>query len=228
MGAADQAPPPPNFDPINLVTIAPTAKVEAGVNANTTVRIEPLGSPAPLERQLPLNRLGTLLTAFEKSQQVPPLPVDTPYEYASLSTTEIRFDMVQGHVIQLVSGFGTGIGGRHYKFLPSTASILPQSENYFNTARWSELDAAEVAALPTSKNINVYQSNVTANAAVALANKFYVIKPVELPRVTLVYKNIGNLLLQQREAIIQLKISHAGDSEPSLAGGTGQACAPAW
>ena len=47
----------------------------------------------------------------------------------------------------------------------------------------------------------------------AIANKFYVIKPKSLPMPVLSYRNVGNMLAEQRTQVLGWMASHAGDAE---------------
>ena len=59
----------------------------------------------------------------------------------------------------------------------------------------------------------IYRSDATKDFRAELENKFYVIKPVKAELPTFSYDNVGNLLIEQRDKIIQLLINHAQDAE---------------
>ncbi|UUZ48832.1 hypothetical protein LP420_40290 [Massilia sp. B-10] len=59
----------------------------------------------------------------------------------------------------------------------------------------------------------LYNSDATSTISNALNGKFYVIRAVEMESPTLVYKNLGNVLLDQREKVLSWIASHANNAE---------------
>src|SRR5205085_958536 len=58
-----------------------------------------------------------------------------------------------------------------------------------------------------------YTSNAAATFRAALDDKFYVVKPLDLVAPTLTLKNVGTLLINQRDQILGWIASHAGNAE---------------
>ncbi len=199
----------------NQINIANTAKVEAGVGSTSIIQVRPVtfaGTP-----RLDPARLGTPLSVAEK--QSLGIPVDMSYVYGTLSVDQIAFEIRSGHVMKLVSPTQGGVVGHYYKFLPQTTqtaeSIIPHLEDFSNPGRWQDLGILtpqQIADLEAQAK-PVYDSNVTLTFGAALNNKFYVVKPAEFESPRLLYRNVGNLLLEQRQRILGWIESHAGDSE---------------
>jgi len=204
-------------DSFNTVKIATTAKIEAGVNNQSLVQLKPIKlggvfQQVPGGGDLVKNRLDTPLTADEKDELG--LAPEIAYEFARLDLDAIPFSISTGTIVQRVAGAGVnGIVGHYYKFLPvseSTVTVVLEQENFSNASRWQDLDSVAPAA---DENTTVYASNVTSALLAAMTDKFYVIKPVELDAPSFVYKNLGNLLLEQREKVLDWIQSHGSDPE---------------
>ncbi len=193
----------------NNVNIGTSATVEAGLNNKTQVLVKPIGS-------LPVSRLDTQLTDAEKTALN--LSPDVQYVYGRLDLSSITFTVSTGTVVHAVSGaIGGGTAGKYYQYLPQTTAgdeVILDKEDYSNTSRWHLMTDAEVAAYTadTSKAAP-YESDVTKNFATALTDQFYAIKPVNLPSPTLAYKNLGTVLLDERETVLGWMASHASDAE---------------
>ncbi|RJR48541.1 MAG: calcium-binding protein, partial [Desulfobacteraceae bacterium] len=204
----------PSVTSTNTVTIGTGALVQAGLNNKTFLHVKPTvllntDGNGVLD-QLPANRLNTELTTAEK--QALGIPADIKYHYAPLDLDAIPFGISQGTVVQAIAGAnGGGDVNAYYEYLPQTDeqsdSIVLETENYANTSRWRKLTGT-----PTEEQ-TVYQSDLTVDLRTALNGKFYVIKPVELDAPTLSYQNVGNMLLEQRQQVLEWMTSHAGNKE---------------
>src|SRR5207302_3728485 len=95
--------------------------------------------------------------------------------------------------------------------------------NYGDASRWRDLGPDSDTARHTALNsdgqpmnpddVLIYESNVTQALRDDLNGKYYVIKPVEIDAPTMVYKNVGNVLLQQREKVLAWIASHANNPD---------------
>ncbi len=200
----------------NTVNIANSAKVEAGLGSNVTYKIEPLtfngtrptigGVLAPTP-----DRVGQPLTAAEKQARA--LPVDVDFVFAPLSAGSISMPILNGYVFRLMSGAaGSGTIGGHYQYTGADTSIVPHTTLYGDASRWRQLTQAEINALPGS-DLVVYDSNITLNFALGLANKFYIVKPADASQPILSLRNVGTMLIKQYEDLVSWMGSHTGNSE---------------
>ncbi|MBW6493254.1 MAG: hypothetical protein K0B16_01635 [Burkholderiaceae bacterium] len=225
----------------NTVDIAATARVEAGVNNQTLVYIEPLkmngtdylAPKAPLtasQRTALEGGNSALMTDAQKTALG--LDPDIAYEYAPLDLDAIPFSISTGTVVQVVAGANSGgIVGDYYQWKPisdSSVEITLEAENFANTSRWIHL-SVDGSGNPIAQayddethtyhdiddpaNVTVYQSNATSVIRNGLLNKFYVIKPVELDAPSIIYQNLGNVLLEQREKVLSWIANHSSDAE---------------
>jgi Ca2+-binding RTX toxin-like protein len=198
----------------NTVSIAQAAKIEAGVNNQTLVHVKPITLNGALQK-VPggtdnvVDRIGTPLSAAEKAALG--LAADIPYEFAYLNLEAIPFSLSTGTVIQRVAGAGSGgVVGDYYKFLPvgdESTSVVLEDENFSDSGRWQHLGGT------APSDATVYPSNVTGELRTALDGKFYVIKPVELAAPTFNYKNLGNVLLEQRQRVLAWIENHSSNPE---------------
>ncbi|HET6789456.1 MAG TPA: hypothetical protein VFH49_15940, partial [Aquabacterium sp.] len=187
----------------NTVSIATTARVDAGVNNQALVHIRSqVADPVALD---------TELSASEKTALG--LSPDLHYEYSRLNLDAIPFSISTGTIIERVSGAGlNGTVGHYYKFLPVSdisLNVVLETEDFSNASRWQDLGAVA----PDPSENTVYRSDVTGELRDALTDKFYVIKPVDMDAPSFVYKNLGNLLLEQRETVLAWIESHGSDAE---------------
>ncbi len=90
-------------------------------------------------------------------------------------------------------------GGDWYEYSGSSATVNLQTTSYSSSSDWTQVQS--------------YASDDGENLTSNLDGKFFAIKPVELDDPNLVYANVGNLLLSQRNQLVEWMISHAGDSE---------------
>ncbi len=135
------------------------------------------------------------------------------YVFAAVPVNNIAFAIGRNYVVRVVAGANQGgVVGSHYRFLSGDQDIVPHAENYANAARWQLLSQAEVDALPTG-NAPVYDSDVTIRFANALQNKFFIVKHADTALPTLTLRNVGNMLLAQRQQILEWIASHAGNAE---------------
>ncbi len=191
------------------MNIANTAKVEAGLGSHSIYSIEPMTYGG--QTFLTPARLNTALTIAEK--QARGLPTDVNYVYGSIPLTKISFEIDNGYVMKVIAGANQGgVVGDYYRFLGGTAQIVPHLENFSDGARWQQLSQPEIDALPTG-NVPYYDSDVTVRFGNALQNKFFVVKHAELELPTLSVRNVGNMLLAQREKVLSWIADHVGNAE---------------
>jgi len=202
----------PQVSSTNTVNVGSSALVEAGINNKSLLHILPMKVDGAYE--LSPSRLGTELTPAEKTGLG--LDADLKYEYAELEVGKIPFSISTKTVIKVISGYNAGGAvGHYYSYVPETGnssdSIILEQENYGNSSRWEHLGSS---LTPEQQDeLTVYDSDATATFSAALDQKFYVIKPVELDLPTLSYVNIGNLLFEQRQIILDWLASHSSDPE---------------
>src|SRR5262245_18226924 len=125
----------------------------------------------------------------------------------NLST--IPFSNSTGTVIHAVAGsMGGGTAGNYYQYILITAfvtEVVLENENFADSSRWPNLGTDSNGAVNSNgqplnpADITVYDSDVAATLRNALKDKYYAIQPTELAAPTLVYKNLGNVLLEQRD-----------------------------
>jgi len=205
----------PSVSSTNTVNVATGALVEAGINNQTKVLLKPRYINGA--EQLPVGRLDTLLTAGEKTALG--LSADVEYEYARLNLDVIPFNINTGTVIKAISGaYAAGAAGHYYLWKPVTETSTPivlEQANFLDTNLWQDLGTTEPqdAPEPYDGAITIYDSNATLLLRQALQDKFYAIKPVDLEAPTFVYKNLGNVLLEQREKVLSWIESHSNNAE---------------
>jgi hypothetical protein len=174
----------------------------------TKVHIQPLmqGTTEILDE----SRLGTLLSDAEKDTL--DVPREMAYEYARLNLDAIPFSMSNGMAIHLVPGaFGSGVSGNYYEYVGEDGVAIDLgNEDFTNTSRWINRGPSDAVL---DNDITIYDSNVTDTIRNALLDKFFVIKPVELEAPSFTYQNLGNLLLEQRDKVIDWIISHGTNAE---------------
>ncbi|MBC8509085.1 MAG: tandem-95 repeat protein, partial [Chloroflexi bacterium] len=188
-----------------VVDLEPDAVIKGGINNKTIVLINPVkvgdaDDAAIMNRILSADPNDDFLTAAEKIALG--LSENIEYHYVSLNVENIKFTVTTGTIIHH--------GGQYYKFLPvalGSVQIDLMTENYANGSRWGTPTQAEI------DNGTVYESDVTEVFSTNLENKFYVVKPVELDSPTLNYLNVGNLLLDQRNQVLNWMDSHNGNDE---------------
>ncbi|MBX2867971.1 MAG: hypothetical protein KTR18_04825 [Acidiferrobacterales bacterium] len=187
----------------NDINIASTALVEAGLNNKTLVHVLPVEVNG--NARFDISDYGRELTPTELSELG--LDENLKYEYAPLDIDQIEFSIKQGYIIEDANN-----PGNFYEYAPDTSDgpdqIVLETQN-FASALWSSVTATEAA----DPDKVVYRSDVTTGFAANLENEFYVVKPVNLDSITLIYANIGNLLLAQLEQLEQWKINHITDGE---------------
>jgi hypothetical protein len=81
-------------------------------------------------------------------------------------------------------------------------------QDYTDTEIWEQLLPAEI-----TEDMAFVASNATLALKEQLENRFYVIKPVSLGDVTLSLKNVGAMLLEQRDQILSWMVNHAANTE---------------
>ncbi len=192
------------------VDIGSTSRVEAGVASTSVMRV--LSVPIT---NLPISRLGTKLNSAEKASLG--IPVGMDYEYARLPLSSIRFDIQRDAIFKVVAGANSGgVVDQHYRFLGTSSSAIPHQEDFSNAARWQPISQAEVDE-SVLKGQAVYQSNIVSDLAIRLTDKFYVVKPVAIDAPQLSYRNMGNLLLEQREELLGWIENHSAADDETLA-----------
>ncbi|MHC4066811.1 MAG: hypothetical protein ACYSUI_20230, partial [Planctomycetota bacterium] len=215
----------------NQVLIGNDVIIEAGLNNKTLAHLLPLTTKdnGPQKDLYGVEIADRLASTSEVPGIGPRLSDDelsalnlTPglkYEYSDFDLAQIAFNISQGTIIQVAEdGQGgivgrSGVAGNYYKYLPRTDeahAIILEDEDFSDDTRWESLGDT----LPEAESQNVvYQSDVTVQLGHDLEDKFYVIKPVEMAVPTLFYVNVGNLLLDQREQVVEWMVSHAGDPD---------------
>ena len=193
----------------NVIDIGLASKVEAGAGSNLTYTIHPMRYDATIN--LTPDRLNTSLTASEKTSRQ--LPQDVNFVFAPLNVGEIGFTVQAGYVMHLVNNaFSNGDADAYYRFLPSSEDIVPHLERYADSSRWQRLSQSEIDGLPASDS-PVYESDVTRSFSAGLTGKYFIVKPADTPLPSLALRNIGNLLLNQRDDIVGWMADHAGNAE---------------
>ncbi|MEM6398913.1 MAG: hypothetical protein AAF757_01595 [Cyanobacteria bacterium P01_D01_bin.116] len=192
----------------NQVNIGDSASIQAGANSQSVVQIKPL--VLNNTEQLSSDRLGTELTTAEKQNLGLNELID--WEYGELDLQNITFNISTGIVIQAVDGANTGgTAGNYYQYLPETGDasdvIILQSQDFSDTATWQDLGTTEPS------DATIYTSDVTVNLATQLEDKFYVVKPKDLDTLTLSYVNVGTLLVEQWQKVVNWITNHAGEEE---------------
>ena len=202
----------PTIESDNDVTIGSSAVLKAGVNASSVVLIRPVTDRASSGGlpNLPVDRIGTKLTATDKADLANDgfaLPATVDYSYGELDLSKTSYTVTTGTVVEAVAGaFGKGTAGQKYEYVPTaSASIQLDKEDYTNTARWKPVATADADTLVQSDSGLALQSR--------LNNKFYVIRPSDMPSPTLSLEDFGQLLIQQRDTIISWIASHSTDAE---------------
>ncbi|NNU43172.1 beta strand repeat-containing protein [Ramlibacter montanisoli] len=206
-----------NTNSTNVVNVATTAKIEAGINNQSVLQIKPVSLlPSGINIGDPLD--AATRTALG-------LDADIPYHYAALDLATIPFAINTGTVIKVVAGANAGgTVGNFYQFIPVSQfsqEVVLEQENFANTARWRPLgptleqgDAlANDGTAMLLANVVVYDSNITSRIRTAVEGEFFVIKPVELDAPQLIYKNLGNVLLEQRDKVMGWIASHSSNPE---------------
>jgi hypothetical protein len=154
------------------------------------------------------------------------LDPQVPYHYAPLKVDQISIDITIDTMVHVVSGYsGGGVPGHYYKFRPldargnlrtdlETVPVVLQTQNYADTSNWLDIGTSLPPGYnPNGDDLPVYESNYTANFEQALNNKFYLIKNPDLPSPSLSYRNVGNMLIAQREQILAWMASHSNNQE---------------
>ncbi|MFO0942485.1 MAG: hypothetical protein U0930_17240 [Pirellulales bacterium] len=205
------------------------------VSADSTVTAGLYNKSVLLVRSVPIDgfdtaKLGQALSApadfaWVATKTGVTLDQQIPYQFAPLNVSQIAIDISIDTIIHVVSGFaGNAVAGHYYKYRPldprgrlrndveSTALVL-QSQNYLDTQNWVDLGTSLPVGFDPDVNPPVYDSNHTAAFEQALAGKFYVIKNPDMPSPTLSYKNVGNLLVAQRNQVLSWMASHSNNTE---------------
>ncbi|QOV24150.1 beta strand repeat-containing protein [Anabaenopsis elenkinii] len=208
-----------DVDSSNQVNISNDVLIEAGINNKSTVQIKPVTvggvqqlNPARLDTKL--NRQGIAnnqLTDAEKSDLG--LDAETKYEYKALNLDSLSLSIYTGTLVRVIRGANSGGRvGHYYRYIPITDpapdAVMLEKENYGDTQRWEHLGTSPVLTDKT-----VYDSDTTVKFKNSLQNKFYVVKPTELDDVTLTYASLGNLLIEQRNQVLDWMGSHGTDPE---------------
>ncbi|MFO7964214.1 MAG: LEPR-XLL domain-containing protein [Desulfobacterales bacterium] len=210
----------------NTVSIGDNVLVEAGINNQSLVHIKPIslnGTDQPsvdtslgtVKSRLDSLASGEHLLLTHHEKELLGLDPALKYEYAYLTAGEIPLTVSDGIIIHLVTdSFGNGIAGHYYQFeLPGggSESIVLENEDYTVTSRWTDLGAS---LTPEQQDAyTVYESDVTKNFKTQLDGKLYVIKPLNLDTPTISCVNVTNLLMEQRQTVIEWMISHGTDPE---------------
>lgn len=82
------------------------------------------------------------------------------------------------------------------------------NQDYLNTDLWEALVPEEI-----TEDMAYIESDSTLSLQQSLEGKFYVIKPVSLGDVTLSLKNVGAMLMEQRDQILSWMTNHAANAE---------------
>ncbi len=159
------------------------------------------------------------------------LAADIPLEFAKLSIEAIPILLNYGTNVHVVSGAnGGGTVDGYYRYTPTDAvgnpltqatdiPVVLESANYADTSTWTPVIGSEAtrdANNPTqdwTRGFPVFESDLTLALREDLSNKFYVIKNPELPLPTLSYQNLGNLLVTQRDTVLDWMRSHGNNAE---------------
>ena len=195
----------------NTVTIGGSASIEAGLNSTTVVLIRPIA-------QLPSGRaLNDAVTLADKAALRAlgiAIPDDVPYSYKPLNLGTIKFAIGVGDIIK--------DGSTYYQYIAQDVppgGIDLETAVFTDTSTWRVLGATAFAATSTRPygpavsgiGDDYYDSDVTTGLKLALAGKFFVLAPDSLDAPTLTYQNVGTLLLEQRQQIVDWITSHANN-----------------
>ena len=142
----------------NLVTVAPSSRVEAGIQNQLLMHVLPLTVNG--EPQLAPERLGTALTAGEKATLQ--LDADQDYVYEALRANDIAVNVFSGTVVKVAvepadGGPAARAGeiGAYYLFDPATSAetdLMLEQQDYTDTELWTRIEVraatGTVAAQP--------------------------------------------------------------------------------
>ena len=155
------------------------------------------------------------------------LTLDTtiPYHFAPLKIDEIALDISIGTIVQAKPGaYFDGEDNVYYRYYPLDArgrlrtdvtatSLVLQNQDYTDTRNWQRIGLSLPGGFDQDNAPPVYTSDFTKSFEQSLSGKFYLIKNPNLPSPTLSYRNVGNLLVQQRNQVMSWIKSHANNPE---------------
>ncbi|MEQ1825678.1 MAG: right-handed parallel beta-helix repeat-containing protein [Pirellula sp.] len=206
-------------DSDNDVNIANTAKLSAGVASTSVVQIVPTvfdGSPHIIGGQQVA--IGSQLSIGAKAALS--IPTNMDYHYAAMDLEGVNIDFYTGFVVKAIANSAPGaIAGRYYQFKPQTTegpqSIVLHQENYADSSRWRDLGVLSPSQINDIEGLGllIYDSNTLESYAAQLVGKFAVVKQVDMESAKLVYRNIGNLLFEQRQQLLTWISEHSGEPE---------------
>ncbi|MFN7333087.1 MAG: right-handed parallel beta-helix repeat-containing protein, partial [bacterium] len=193
-------------DSFNRVNIDDTATLIAGLGSSAGVHILPINM-----RSFP----GSIVPNAEldgDQKDFLEIPESADYRFVPLQVGELPIDFYRDFTARAVAGATAGgTVGRYYRFLPLTLDaaqpVLLHQENFADTSRWEDVGTTP----PTETPVPVYDSDISIRLANAVRNDFVAAQPVEFKPVKLAYRNIGNLLFERREQILQWMSDHATD-----------------
>ncbi|MEQ1826762.1 MAG: right-handed parallel beta-helix repeat-containing protein, partial [Pirellula sp.] len=202
---------------VNQVTVANSAKLIAGVASSSVVQILPIaysGTPTQIVPGLPIS-IGRALTGGTMGEkQALGIPETANYHFAPLDVAAITVDFYNGFIAKAITGaIAGGVANHYYRFKPNTAQgpqrLLLSNQNFADVGRWEDLGTT----VPSGNIMPVYNSNISQVFAAEIAGKFAVVQPTEMDPVRLSYRNLGNLLFERRETILDWMEDHADDAE---------------
>ncbi len=148
-----------------------------------------------------------------------------PYHFAPLKIDEIALDISIGTIVQAKpQSYLLGDDNVYYRYYPldargrlrtdvTSSSLVLQKQDYTDTRNWQRIGLTLPSGFNQDNAPPVYTSDFTKSFEASLAGKFYLIKNPNLPSPTLSYRNVGNLLVQQRNQIMSWIKSHANNLE---------------
>jgi hypothetical protein len=189
------------------VEIVASSEVSAGATAESNIRVLHDSPMEPTDDIV----IGDRLTEAEKSTLG--FSVEIDYEYAAIVTDFAPDRVVTSDIVQVgATHVAGGVVGNFYEFLPTTdesgEAVELGTENYADTSRWMSLGATE----PES----AFLVSSDRGDIVNFISEFYVIKPVDVGDVTMTFASTLNLLLGQRNQLLEWMDEYSGDTEAVL------------
>ena len=208
---------------VSKVTIDPTTTIKAGSTNKVSILLKAFDFNG-IQRLdgIDASLLGTELTSAHKiAFDLPSDLENVPYEFGEVGVDNIDLTIARGTIVKVIAGANAGgVAGNYYRYLAVTDddldSVVLQNENYSDTNRWEnlgadltegDLDLEEIDGNPN------YDSDITLQLGLALQEKFYVVKPVNLGDVRLSYANVGLLLIEEYRKILGWIANHEGEDE---------------
>ena len=153
------------------------------------------------------------------------LDKEIPYHYAPLAVSKISLNISIDTLVLVKAGNNAGgTVGHYYRYQPrdskgnlitelETDAMVLQDQNYADTSNWLDIGTTLPSGYNPAIDPPFYESDYTAAFEASLNGKFYLIKNPNLPSPTLSYRNVGNLLIKQREQVLAWMASHANNPE---------------